>query len=317
MKKIVGETNLMIKCCKLYYEESLTQNEISNILCVSRPTVSRLLDQGRKSGIVKIEIVNPIENDYGVLEREIEKKFGLREVIIVDDDTDDDIEKKDIAKSCADYLERIIKANNKIGVSMGTTIRNIARYINPSPKLNLTFVPLIGGVGQTQIEIHPNQMVMDLARAFRGNFKLLHAPAVVSNANIRNEFLREESIKDILESGKHVDIAIVGIGSPVVEKSTMMSSGYFDLSDLKVFKKEGAVGDICLQFYDINGNFGEFEFNDRVIGVNLDNIKKIKTVIGIANGKEKIEAIVGALNGNLINVLITTYNNAKIIYEKY
>ena len=317
MKKIVGETNLMIKCCKLYYEDSLTQNEISNILCVSRPTVSRLLDEGRRSGIVKIEIVSPIGNTYGVLERNIEKKFCLREVIIVDDDADDNIEKKHIAKSCADYLERIIKLDNKIGVSMGTTMRNIARYINPNPKLKLTFIPLIGGIGQTQIEIHPNQIVVDLARAFGGSFKLLHAPAVVSNTLIRNDFLQEESIKDIIESGKHVDIAIVGIGSPAMENSTMMSSGYFSLNDLKIFKKEGAVGDICLQFYDINGNFREFKPNNHIIGVNLDNIKKINTVIGIANGKGKIEAIVGALNGNLINVLITNYSNAKIIYEKY
>lgn len=317
MKKIIGETNLMIKCCKLYYEESLTQNKISDILCISRPTVSRLLDQGRKSGIVKIEVVNSIENNYGNLERNIEKKFNLREVLIVDDDTDENIGKKYIGKSCADYLERIVKSNNKIGVSMGTTIGNIARYINPNPKLNLTFLPLVGGVGQTQIEIHPNQIVMDLSRAFKGNFKLLHAPAVVSKPDIRNDFLKEKSIKDILEMIKNVDIAIVGIGSPVVEKSTMMSSGYFDLNDLKIFKKEGAVGDICLQFYNINGDFKGFKFNDRVIGTNLDNIKNIKTVIGLANGKEKIEAIAGALHGGLINVLITNYSNAKTIYEKY
>jgi DNA-binding transcriptional regulator LsrR (DeoR family) len=200
---------------------------------------------------------------------------------------------------------------------MGTTIKNIGKYIEPNSKLNLTLIPLIGGVGQTQIEIHPNHVVMDLARAFRGDFKLLHAPAVVSNGEIRNTFLKEESLENILEMGKKVDIAIVGIGSPITDKSTMMSSGYFDVDDLKVFKKQGAAGDICLQFYDINGQSDEFEFNNRVIGVELDNIKKIPTVIGVAGGEEKIEAIVGALNGKFINVLVTNYSNAKAIYDKF
>ncbi len=317
MKKFVGEANLIIKCCKLYYEENFTQSEIGNILGVSRPTVSRLLDEGRKSGVVKIEIINPIENNYGILERNIEKKYNLREVIIVDDDKDDDTQKKNIAKACAEYLKRIVKKDDNIGVSMGTTIKNIGKYIEPNPKLNLRLIPLIGGVGQSQIEIHPNNVVMDLARAFRGDFKLLHAPAVVSNAEIRNTFLKEESIKNILEMGKDVNIAIVGIGSPISDKSTMMSSGYFDIDDLKIFKQQGAAGDICLQFYDINGFSEGFEFNNRVIGVNLDNIKKIDTVIGVAGGEEKVEAIIGALNGEFINVLITNYSNAKAIYNRH
>lgn len=317
MKKVINETGLLVKCCKLYYEESLTQNEISKILGVSRPTVSRLLDEGRRSGIVKIEILSPIENFYGNLERTIEKKYNLREVIIVEDDADDNIEKKKSAKATAEYLQRIVKANDKIGVSMGKTIAGISRYIDLNSKLNLMFIPLIGGVGQTKAEIHPNQIIMDLARAFGGKFKLLHAPAVVSDVNIRNSFLMEKSIENILEEGKQVDIAIIGIGSPVIEKSTIMSSGYFDTNDVKKFKKQKAVGDICLQFYDINGGCEKFEFNNRVVGISLDDIKKIETVIGVACGEEKIEAIVGALNGNYIDVLITNYSNANTICEKY
>ncbi|MBA5851606.1 sugar-binding transcriptional regulator [Clostridium sp. cel8] len=315
MRKIVGTTSLIIKCCKLYYEDSLTQDEISNILGVSRPTVSRLLDEGRKRGIVKIEIVNPLKNNYEDLERNIEKKYGIREVIIVDDDDDENMQKKLAAKCAAEYLERIAKKGNKIGVSMGTTIKNISKYINPNPKMNLEFIPLIGGIGQIQIEIHPNQIVMDLAKACNGKFKLLHVPAVVSDSVSRDDFIKEKSINEVLMMGKNVDIAIVAIGSLVMEKSTMMKSGYFNKEDITKFKKEGAVGDICLQFYNINGEFINFKFNKRVIGINLDDIKKIKTVVGVACGNYKIDAIIGALNGNFIDVLITNYSTAKNIYE--
>ncbi|WP_416175621.1 sugar-binding transcriptional regulator [Clostridium sp.] len=316
MRKIVGTTSLIIKCCKLYYEDSLTQDEISNILGISRPTVSRLLDEGRKLGIVKIEIVNPLKNNYEDLERKIEKKYKIREVIIVDDDDDENMQKKRAAKCAAEYLQRIVKKGNKIGVSMGTTIKDISKYINSNPKMNLEFIPLVGGIGQIQIEIHPNQIVMDLARACSGKFKLLHVPAVVSNPNIRNGFIKEKSISEILMLGKNVDIAVVGIGSPVTKESTMMKSGYFNEEDIRRFKKEGAVGDICLQFYDINGEFMNFQFNKRVVGINLNDIKRIKTVVGVACGNDKIDAITGALNGNLLDVLITNYSIAKNIYER-
>lgn len=315
MRKIVGTTSLIIKCCKLYYEDSLTQDEISKNLGVSRPTVSRLLDEGRKLGIVKIEIVNPLENNYEDLERNIEKKYDIREVIIVDDNDDEGIQKKSAAKSAAQYLQRIVKKENKIGVSMGTTIKDISKYITPNPKLQLQFIPLVGGIGQIQIDIHPNQIVMDLARSCSGAFKLLHVPAVVSNSDIRDDFVKEKSINEILMIGKNVDIAVVGIGSPVIKKSTMMKSGYFDAEDIRKFKKEGAVGDICLQFYNINGEFENFEFNKRVVGITLDDIRSIKTVIGVACGNDKVEAIRGALNGNFLDVLITNYSTGKIIYE--
>ncbi|MCH3965777.1 MAG: sugar-binding transcriptional regulator [Clostridium sp.] len=315
MRKIVGTTSLIIKCCKLYYEDSLTQDEISKNLGISRPTVSRLLDEGRKQGIVKIEILNPLKNNYEDLERDIEKKYNIRETIIVDDNDDENIQKKVAAKAAAQYLQRIVKKDNKIGVSMGTTIKNISKYITQNQRLQLQFIPLVGGIGQIQIDIHPNQIVMDLARAYNGEFKLLHVPAVVSNADIRDNFIKEKSINEILMIGKSVDIAVVGIGSPVIKRSTMMKSGYFDIEDIRKFKKEGAVGDICLQFYNINGEFKNFQFNKRVVGITLEDIRNIKTVIGVACGNDKVQAIKGALKGNFLDVLITDYSTAKIIYE--
>lgn len=314
MKKVTGEVNLVVKCCKLYYEESHTQHEISEILGVSRPTISRLLAEGKALGIVKIEILDPAEHNYGQLERELEKKYNLKQVLIVDTDKDDEITKRSVSRATAQYLNRIAKTNNTIGVSMGTTIKKISNFIDPNPKLNLTFVPMIGGIGQSRVEIHPNQIALDLARAFKGDFKLLHAPAVVSNENVRNEFLNEQGIKDIVKMAKKVDIAIVGIGSPINTNSTMILSGYFNSEDIDTFKEQGAIGDISLQFYDQNGVFDKFQFNKKVIGVGLEDLKKVKTVIGVASGHDKINALKGALNGKLINVLITDSEDAEALF---
>ncbi|CUH96446.1 hypothetical protein P22_2536 [Propionispora sp. 2/2-37] len=313
MQKIVDDSRLIVKCCKLYYEENYTQHEIANNLGVSRPTVSRLLKEGKDSGIVRIEIINPLRNNFDFLERQIEKQFGLKEVIIVDDETDDRLQTIQAAKAAADYLMRIVKQGNTIGVSMGNTVKCISNYITNQGKLNLTFVPFIGGVGQSQREIHPNEIITDLARAFGGSFKLLHAPAVVSNENIKKEILKENSIKEVLDYAKLCNIGLVGVGSPTDPASSMMSSGYFNLYDTSNLEKAGAIGDICLRFYDINGNTDKFDFNKRVVGIELEDLKKIETMIGVACGDKKVMAIIGALNSKLINVLVTNYNNAVAI----
>ncbi|SFL47896.1 sugar-binding transcriptional regulator [Pelosinus propionicus] len=315
MQKIVDDSRLIVKCCKLYYEEYYTQNEISNILGVSRPTISRLLKEGRDLGIVKIEIINPFERDFEELERRTEQRFKIREVLIVEDEADEVMQKRQLAKAAAKYLRRIVKDGDTLGISMGTTLKAIAEHINSNEKRKLTFIPLIGGVGQSKIDIHPNDIVMGFAQAFGGNFKLLHAPAVVSNENVKKALLKEQSIKEVIDHSKLCNIGIVGIGSPTDMGSTMMTSGYFNEDDTNEFAQIGVVGDICLQFYDINGNADRFDFNKRVVGINLTDLKEIETVIGVACGEKKVKAIIGALHSKVIDVLITNYSNAVAIND--
>ena len=199
MKKISGDLRLIYKCCTLYYEDQLSQQEIAKVLEISRPTVSRLLKEAKEREIVKIEINHQCNSGFHSLEREAEKKFGLKEVIIVSDKNDAYNQKLEIGNATAKYLERTLKNNDYVGVSMGTTIKEIARFVDYNESSNITFIPLIGGVGQVGIDIHPNQIVMELAKAFNGNIKLLHAPAVLSDKNVKENLKQDKGIKEILE----------------------------------------------------------------------------------------------------------------------
>ena len=316
MKKITDELAMIYNTCKLYYEDGHTQNEIAENLGISRPTVARLLKGGKEQGIVKIELLNPFDNDFFDIAQKIENKYNLREVIIVPDESDEFIQKKEVSKAAAEYFDRILEKDNIVGFSMGTTVKLVAEYVTKRQNLNLTFLPLIGGTGQIQQEIHPNDIVLDFVKKYEGNFKLLHAPAIVSNKEIKNEFLKEKNISNIISFIKKCNIAVVGIGTPLNKNSTMMKTGYFDEAELAEFKHNSVVGDICLQFYNKEGENSNFEFNERVIGISLNDLKKIGTVIGVAAGIEKKDAVIGALNGNYLGVLVTNYSVAKEI-EKY
>ncbi|NLG92059.1 MAG: sugar-binding transcriptional regulator, partial [Clostridiales bacterium] len=181
-------------------------------------------------------------------------------------------------------------------------------------KIDATFVPLIGGVGQIGIEIHPNQIVLDLARAFSGRYKLLHAPAVISDLTIKKNMEMEKSLSEVMEYVHRTTVAVVGIGAPT-EKSTMLATGYFDEEKGKKIRDLHLVGDICLQLYDINGNYSLFSENKTVFGMELEDLQKIRRVVGVAGGTHKVDAIIGAIQGKYINVLVTNYSNAKKINE--
>lgn len=315
MKKSVGDERLMVKVCNLYYKDDMKQDEIAKLLGLSRPTISRILKEAKEIGIVKIEIVNPFNFDYQSIERILEKKFSLNEVIVVEDQPDSGSQKMELGRAAAKYLERVIKDSDIVGVSMGTTVKEIANYVDTSKPVKATFVPLIGGVGQLGIEIHPNQIVIELAKAFGGDFRLLHAPALISGDSIKENLKEEKGIKQVMDVIENVNVAIVGLGIPR-KRSTMMDTGYYNESDLEVLKKQKAVGDICLQFYNIVGNASGFEFNKNVFGIEIERLKTIEKVIGVVGGIEKVDAIRGAIHGRFINVLITNYSCALELEKK-
>ena len=186
MKKILGDTRLMLKCCVMYYENEMGQNEIAQKLGISRPTVSKLLKEAKERGYLRIEIVGPQEQNCYKLERELEEKFGLKEAIVVEDKHDDIFQKEELGAEVAKYLYRIIQEGDIIGVSMGTTLKMIPQYAKVKRFNKIEFIPLVGGIGEADMTTHSNQLVVELSKGMGGKFKLLHGPAIVSNENIIN-----------------------------------------------------------------------------------------------------------------------------------
>lgn len=310
MKKLVGNEQLMLKACHLYYDYDLRQEDIAERLGLSRPTVSRLLKEAKAIGIVKIKIESPFSNDYTNLEKRLEDKYQLEYVIIVDNKDDIESQNQEIAKAAADYLSLHIQDNDIVGLSMGKTIMEVAQFFDNPKARNVLFVPLLGGIGKVAIEIHPNRIVSQTAEAFGGKYLLLHAPALVSNAMTVEILKEEESIKTVLELVERVNVAVVGIGNPLHESSTLRLTGYYSDQDITQFQKNKAVGDTCMQVYDENGRTEPFDANRRVIGIKLDELKKIDKVIALAGGDYKVEAIKAGIKGKLFNILITNYSNA-------
>lgn len=316
MKKIIDDERVILRVCDLYYNYDKKQSDIAKELGISRPTVSRMLSMAKEKGIVKIIISDLSGRSYFELERKIEEKFDLKCVIIVSKKNDAFEQKDEIGKATAEYLTRIVKEGSVVGVSMGTTLTHVAKFIDSRIYYRkLMFVPLLGGVGQIETELHSNYVAESLAKKFGGRSILFHSPAVVSRFETKEALLNEDSIKRVFKKIENLDIAIVGIGT-LHNDSTILKAGYYSEKLLKELKENGAVGDICLRFFDKYGDSSHMEINDNVVGVSLNRLKTVPYSIGVACGIEKADSIIGALKGKLVNVLIIDEECAQEVYRK-
>ena len=115
---------------------------------------------------------------------------------------------------------------------------------------------------------------------------------------------------------KETDLAILGIGT-VGKAGGLWRAGFLDERDEIRLKKAGAIGAICGRFYDVNGQVCSSALDDRIIGLTLEELRRIRHKIGVATGRDKLSAILGALRARLVDVLITDEKTAEeLLLEK-
>ncbi len=315
MKKVVDDVRLMTKICDLYYNQNVSQQRIAGMMDLSRPTVCRLLSAAREQGVVRISISGLEEMQNWELEWKLEKKYHLHRVVIVNAAPTEEELKDALGKAASRYLESIIKDGNVVGVSMGSTLYQVVSHISQPFAKDVTFVPLIGGMGRLRTELHSNSLSEKLSRVYGGRFIPFHAPARVSNARIRNELMKEGSLKEVISLAEHMDVAIIGIGYPS-EKSAIKATGYFEENEIESLREREVAGDICMQFFDVSGNTSKYQGDNDVVGVDIHKLQKVPYSIGVAGGIQKLLAIKGAIAGHYANVLITDIACAQALLEE-
>lgn len=318
MKKIVDDERLIYKVCCLYYQDDMNQKEVGDYLGISRSSVLRILRKGKELGIVTIELHNPRFYDYGDMEKKLEKTYGLKDVVIVESSVLDTREEavSYMFGSAADYLHGFFKEGDVIGVAMGKTLNNVVSTNKTYDRFrDLHFVAMEGGISNITVDgtdVQGNELARKFAEKFGGTYSQFLSPAVFSDKKILDFFMQEKAVNYIMEEFRKLNVIVVGIGVPDRVDHTLEKAGYSSVKELKKLAEAGAVGDMCLQFYDRDGNTDNFGFfNDRVAAMRLKDMRKIPSKIGIAAGERKAEAVLGAINGGYINILITDNECAK------
>lgn len=306
------ERRQIVKVSRLYYFDGLTQAEIAKKVGVSRPVISKLLNKARENGIVEIYIKD--ENAHTVeLEHRLEKKYQLKEAIVVPAaGRNPEMIKHSLGKAASFYISKNLNGKKSLGISWGSTLAKFVQEYPYEQHQQLKIIPLVGGMGRKLVEIHSNLLAYQLSQKMNTDCSYLYAPAMVETAELKQRLIESEDIAMVLEEGRNVDMAVVGIGNPY-EGSTMATMQYLTEEDLESLREAGAIGDIGSRFYDQSGNEIKHALNELVIGLDIDEYKTIPEVIGIVEGSHKVESIRAALKGNYLNVLVIDDITADLI----
>ncbi len=308
------KTEALVRAAWLYFMENMTQQEIAERLGISRIKVVRLLKEAREQGVVEIKVHSPI-TEHLILEGHLRSLFHLADVVVTSREKEGEPLYKMLSWTAAQILEQRLQPGMRIGIGIGRTTSHLPESFAPGKQVDCTFIALAGGLSSRETVEDSYETLLKLARQSGGNAKYIYAPFLVSNSEIRDALIHDNSVGASLEQARNSDLAIFSVGTPddfaLLHQYNLMTAE--ELSELRSL---GAVGDALGRFYDVNGHEIITTFRDRVIGITIDELRTIPTRILVAGGQKKYSAILAALKGELATILVTDAETALWLLEE-
>jgi DNA-binding transcriptional regulator LsrR (DeoR family) len=306
-------TVFLARVASLYYDQSKSQQEISKELGVSRSAISRFLTEARERGIVEIIVHYPWRTSLP-LEQELITTFNLKAACVLKTENKSYEEMlQGLGTLATQFLDNVLHDGMIIGISWGTALYQMIRGMQPRNLPGAEVVQLIGATGSENVPTDGPSLAQLLTDRLGGFPRYLHAPLIVENETVRETLLQTRNIQETLARAEQADVALVGIGCPNSELYSLKRAGYVDEAETQRIRAAGVVGDICGHHYSLTGEWLDIDINHRAVGISLETLLNIDMVIGVAGGSRKGAAILGALRGRYINVLITDERAAQKI----
>ncbi|MGN9810196.1 sugar-binding transcriptional regulator [Micromonospora sp. BQ11] len=308
------QIRLLTKVARMYHERGMRQPQIAEQLHISQPRVSRLLRRAADLGIVRTTVVSP-RGVHAELEEQIEQAYGISEVVIADtDEQADELQiQRALGSAAAIYLETTLMGKERIGVSSWSSalLATVdAMHPRPTPVADQV-VQMLGGLGNLTAQTQATRITGGLARLTGAAAVFLPAPGVLASGDMREMFLTDPNIGPVLQACEQLTMALVGIGS--IDPSPLLreSGNAFAETELPALSRAGAVGDVCLRFFDESGAPVASGLDQRVLGISADALRQVPRRVGVAGGARKYTAIRAALRGGWVNVLVTDLQVAR------
>jgi deoxyribonucleoside regulator len=297
------EYRLCLRVARLYFENNLTQDQIGQLLGFSRVKINRVLRLSRDAGIVEIHFRFPDDSNFR-LEDELLRKYDLRDVRVVDSAAPGKDLYLSLARGAAAWLQNKITKGMFIGISHGRTVSYLPQVFRMKRPVECVFTEVVGAASENLKGMVPYNLTIKMADLTGGRAELFYAPTFVSDAELKNKLFAEPTVAAALQRARQCEIILQSVG-PLDETALMYNFGELSAAEMEELHQLGAVGDAMGHFFDINGKPIPTFMDDRVIGIDLNDLREIPWSVLVAGGSEKVQPIDSAIKGKLFNVLIT------------
>ncbi len=301
----------------LYYMEERKQAEIAKQLGLSTAKVNRLLHQAREQGFVDITIRTPFQHLFS-LETPLKAIFELKDALVIPTVSGEvSPVLHTVGQAAAAYLVEHLRDGDIIAISGGTAVNAVVEALEVVRPYRVEIVPVLGGV-QGQVTTDMNYLAGRMAERLGGKAYQLHAPAFVDTREHRDMLFEMRPVKEILDIARRANVAVFGIGTVNYETSRFVQFTALTAADMKdIAENCKGVGEIGGQIYDIDGGPCANAYAERVIGLSLEEIKRIPFTIGVTATVDKALSLYGALRGGYLRSLVTDEAAARGVLDSF
>jgi DNA-binding transcriptional regulator LsrR (DeoR family) len=303
---------LLTKVAQMYHERGMRQADIAADLQISQPRVSRLLKQAAAAGIVRTVVIAP-RGVHTDLAEAVQQRYGLSEVVVADSGgmSEESAVTRAIASAAAVYLETSLGRDDRIGVSSwSATLLAAVEAMRPTDRAAARVVQILGGLGRASAQSRATRLTGGLAQNVHAEADYLVAPGLVATPAMREALVREPIIAAVREAWEDLTVALVGVGSFTPAALLRESGNAITAEEERSLRALGAVGDVCMRFFDHHGRHIASGIDDRVLGIGPAVFKRVPRRVGVAGGARKWPAIRAAVTGGWLNVLVTDHGTA-------
>jgi DNA-binding transcriptional regulator LsrR (DeoR family) len=298
--------DVMYAAARLYYLEEANQAEVARRIGTSRATVSRLLSEARRQGIVRIEVVLPEMEQTDDLAGRVAAELGLQRVHLSQTSASGHTGRV-LAPALSEALESVgLTAGDVLLVSSGRTVYEAAQF--ELPRLpGVLVAPTVGGQDEPEAWYQTNEITRAVAVKIGGRPTFFYAPAL-PGPDLYASLLDDPSTRRVLELWESAKCVMVGIGAPPLTRQSLPAFVPTDAASLRM-----AVADICSRFYDRHGKPVGFPGSDRLMATGLNVLEKIPYGIAVAVGAEKVAGIIAGARAGYFNRLVTDPETAALV----
>lgn len=301
---------LLQTVAKLYYVDNISQSEIADRFFMSKSSVSRLINEARETGCIQFSI-SGVTNTNRFLQKELVRRFSLKDALVLSPASALSKEVSDeVASLTASYLDSILCPNSVIGITRGRMIRSMIESLCPLRELPIHVVQLFGLINTSHNDDGELELVRNFAKAYNGSYHHLFAPFLAKDKANKEILLNLPAVMSAFEYARKASIIVSPLSLADLDSSGSLWKQYLSDELIRQLHNEGAVGLFCGHYYDRNGRFIKSDLLELMISIDIQHMIQKEYVIGFTQGVEKVPAILGALNGHLINVLITDEKTA-------